>query len=85
MKKTSSVDFVPLVYGPKPSSRWSPFRRSSRGIPDACSTPPSPICGIGVPVIMSDRKIAGTRKAKIRTQYWATCVYVIPFIPPSTA
>jgi hypothetical protein len=29
---------------------------------------------MGFPVIMSERKIAGTVYAKISTQYWTTCV-----------
>ena len=69
MKKTSSMDFVPDVYSAKPNSWWRPFRRSSSGIPDSTSTPPNPSCGIGLPVTMIDKKIAGTIYAKINTQY----------------
>ncbi len=72
--KTSSVDLVPDVYSAKPSSRCSPFSRSSRTDPEAWSTPPRPNCGIAWPVMSSDRKIAGTMYAKISTQYCATCV-----------
>ena len=35
--------------------------------------------------MIMDMKIAGTVYAKISTQYCATCVYVMPFMPPRTA
>jgi hypothetical protein len=46
---------------------------------------PIPICGTGLPVSWMLIAIAGTRKAVISTQYWATCVQVMPFMPPSVA
>ena len=74
MKKTSIVVLAPLVYGAKPSSACRPFSRSSRYAPLSTSRPPKPICGMGMPVISSDRKMAGTMYAKISTQYCTTWV-----------
>ena len=79
-----NVVWLISVYFSKPKStdNWLSF--SKRYTPSVVLLP-NPIWGIGFPVAWSDIKIAGTVKAKIRTQYWATWVYVIPFIPPRTA
>jgi len=72
--KMSSVDLAPLVYAENPSSWCSPLSFSINGTPVLGSAPPKPNCGIGVPAIIKLKKIAGTMKAKMSTQYWATCV-----------
>ena len=40
---------------------------------------------MGEPVSLMLMATAGMRKAVMRTQYWATWVQVMPFIPPRVA
>ena len=73
IQNTSITDFDPLVYSVKPKSFDSISSLSRRYIPEpSLITDPIPSWGIKFPVIWIDIKIAGTIKAKIRTQYCAT-------------
>ena len=84
MKNISMVDLLPDVYSWKPNSLCNPSNLSKRKTPSDPESP-NPNWGIKFPVVINDMYIAGTMKAKISTQYCATWVYVIPFIPPRTA
>jgi len=46
---------------------------------------PRPTDGIAEPVSFNEIATAGIRNAVISTQYCATWVQVMPFIPPKTA
>ena len=37
------------------------------------------------PVMVMEMNMAGSVYANAMTQYWATCVYVMPFMPPRPA
>ena len=68
MAKTSINGFVLSVYLLNPNCSFKPSNLSRR-YPPSIASDPNPNCGIGFPVICIEMKIAGTIKAKIKTQY----------------
>ena len=81
IKMTSMRGRLPWVYLSKPRSVLSVLSFCSSVVPSGepprysgFNSAPKPSCGTTWPVIISEMKIAGTRYAKISTQYCATCV-----------
>jgi len=92
MAKTSIMGLAPApkaeVYSAKPRSVPIWFSVSSRYFPEcgpSMSVLPKPIWGRKCPVSLAEMAMAGTRKAVMSTQYWATWVQVMPFMPPMPA